>query len=274
MSFQPVIKWSGSKRSQAHFIVSQFPDEIDTYYEPFVGGGSVLFALLNSEKQVNQFHCIDANNDLISLWLEIKNNPTELVQYYNQLWIELNKDDNPYRRKDFYMEVRNRFNKERDPKDFVFLNRNCTNGLIRYNQKGEFNSSFHFSRNGILPETLKEIVSSWSTLLNQYNVQFTHGDYKDVSSNSNDIVYCDPPYAKTKGIYNGTINYEEFFQWVEAQEGKVLFSFDGKRGDNDYTYDVPSHLYQNHLYIPSGVSSFTRLKTQETTKVYESLYIC
>ena len=45
--FEPVIKWSGSKRSQAKQIVSCMPKEIDTYYEPFVGGGAVLFDILN-----------------------------------------------------------------------------------------------------------------------------------------------------------------------------------------------------------------------------------
>lgn len=273
MSFQPAIKWSGSKRSQSDTIVFHFPDKINTYYEPFVGGGSVLYNLLRSEKQVERYVCSDNNRDLIGLWLEIKERPEELLFNYRRMWNELNLDDNGQRKKDYYMMVRKRFNEEKNPADFMFLNRTCTNGLIRYNQKGEFNSSFHFSRKGINPDTVEEIISEWSELLNQKNVHFQVNDYQDVNTVSGDVLYCDPPYAATKGIYSGTLNYEEFFDWLSKQEGKMLLSFDGKRGDSDYTYDVPNELYKEHIYIPSGVSSFTRLKTKEITQVFESLYI-
>ena len=65
--FQPVIKWSGSKRSQAKNIVSYFPREIDTYYEPFCGGCSVLRALLESDIKVKNYVCSDINEGLIDL---------------------------------------------------------------------------------------------------------------------------------------------------------------------------------------------------------------
>ena len=56
MKFQPVIKWSGSKRSQSEEIIKRFPKQIDTYYEPFLGGGSVLFQLMNSNIEVNYYN--------------------------------------------------------------------------------------------------------------------------------------------------------------------------------------------------------------------------
>lgn len=273
MTHKPVIKWSGSKRSQSETIVSNFPESINTYYEPFVGGGSILYALLKSGKQAERYICSDNNADLISLWIEIKERPEELLLTYERMWNELNADENGQRKKDYYTAVRNRFNKEKHPADFMFLNRTCTNGLIRYNQKGEFNSSFHFSRKGIIPSNVSEIVLEWSELLNQHNVQFVLADYHHVDSERGDVVYCDPPYAATKGMYSGALNYEEFFEWISEQKGKVLLSFDGKRGDSDYTYEVPKELYTQHIYIASGVSSFTRLKTKEVTQVYESLYI-
>ena len=62
---QPLIKWTGSKRPIANKIIQYFPNEIDTYYEPFLGGGSVLFELLRSDKVVNSFNCSDLNNNLI-----------------------------------------------------------------------------------------------------------------------------------------------------------------------------------------------------------------
>ena len=74
--FEPVIKWSGSKRSQASEIISNFPKEIDTYYESFCGGCSVIRRLLSTDTiTVKHFICNDLNTDLIELWKLIKYRP-------------------------------------------------------------------------------------------------------------------------------------------------------------------------------------------------------
>lgn len=273
MKFQPAIKWSGSKRSQSEQIVSYFPKEIDTYYEPFVGGASVLFQLLHSDVKVNNYICSDINKDLIDLWNKIKSNPDNLIESYFIMWHELNIDDDIERKKQYFYTVRNRFNRERNPSDFLFLSRTCTNGLIRYNSKGEFNTSFHFSRKGIKPEKLKRIILYWSEKLNEYNVEFICCDYKEIITKENDFIYLDPPYANTKGMYYGEIDYEEFWNWLRKQNAKYLISFNGKRDVIDNTYNVPKDLYQQHIYLHSGRSSFKGLKHQVVQYVKESLYI-
>ena len=88
--FQPAIKWSGSKRSQAQKIIDFFPKKIDTYYEPFCGGCSVLRAMLESEIKVNKYVCSDINLTLISLWQLIKQNPKIVISNYKKHWMELN----------------------------------------------------------------------------------------------------------------------------------------------------------------------------------------
>jgi DNA adenine methylase len=97
--YEPVIKWSGSKRSQAEEILKYFPKEIDTYYEPFCGGASVLRRLLDSDIKVNHYVCSDLNVGLIDLWDEIMNHPDLVSSYYRQLWNELNIDDDKQRKK-------------------------------------------------------------------------------------------------------------------------------------------------------------------------------
>ena len=97
--FEPAVKWSGSKRSQAEEIISLFPKEINTYYEPFCGGCSVLRRLLSSEIRVNNYICSDLNGDLINLWNLIKEQPIELYEHYLLLWNELNKDENKDRKR-------------------------------------------------------------------------------------------------------------------------------------------------------------------------------
>lgn len=156
--------------------------------------------------------------------------------------------------------------------DFLFISRTTTNGLIRYNKKGEFNNSFHFTRRGIHPTSLKNIILEWSNLLNENNVLFIHQSYENVKSTSNDLIYLDPPYANTKGMYYGGIDLDMFFNWLSIQKGNYILSFDGKSGNLDNTYNVPNNLYSNHIYIKSGLSSFRKLKN-DNISVYESLYI-
>ena len=76
--FNPVIKWSGSKRSQAERIKKFLPESFDKYYEPFIGGGSMLYAI-NPEKAV----CGDICRPLIDLWNKIKNEPEQLAYEYS-----------------------------------------------------------------------------------------------------------------------------------------------------------------------------------------------
>lgn len=273
MKFEPVIKWSGSKRSQSESIISHFPKVIDTYYEPFIGGASVLRQLLHSDIKVKKYICSDINEDLINLWNYIRETPVVLAYMYEEMWNELNKDNDLERKKQYYYDVRARFNQSRSPIDFLFISRTTTNGLIRYNQKGEFNNSFHITRNGIKPDTLMKIMLGWAELLNKHHVQFVHMSYENIKTNTNDYIYLDPPYANTKGMYYGTIDYTILWDWLRQQGCKYSLSFDGTCGVEDRTYAVPDDLYNEHLYIYSGCSGFKRLKEQTTEYVSESLYI-
>ena len=84
-----LIKWAGSKRIQADAIVREFPGEIETYYEPFVGSGAVLYRLLCSDIQVKRFRCSDICGPLIDLWNVIKTDPRMLLERYEVLCGEL-----------------------------------------------------------------------------------------------------------------------------------------------------------------------------------------
>ena len=84
VKFQPIIKWSGSKRSQCEEILSYFPETIETYYEPFCGGCSMLMGLLNSDISVKRYVCSDLNGDLISLWNLIKTNSEIIYNSYTK----------------------------------------------------------------------------------------------------------------------------------------------------------------------------------------------
>lgn len=272
--FQPAIKWSGSKRSQSENIISKFPKKIETYYEPFCGGCSVLRQLLESDIKVNNYICSDINKGLIDLWNLIKTNPILVLDEYEKMWNELNVDDDKERKKQYFYKVRDRYNTSGNPIDFMFIMRTTTNGMPRYNNKGEFNNSFHVTRNGIIPETLRKVVIEWSELLNKNNVQFIHQDYLNIQSNENDLIYLDPPYANTKGMYYGTIDYDKLWNWLRNQKASYLLSFDGKTTSEDMTSEVPNDIYNEHIYLYSGNSSFRRvIGISNSEYVEESLYL-
>ena len=272
--FEPVIKWSGSKRSQAEYILTYFPKEIDVYYEPFCGGASVLRRLLNSNIKVNHFVCSDINKGLIDLWNEIVEHPEMVFAHYKKLWNELNLDNDIQRKKEYFISVRERYNKEHSPLDFMFIMRTTTNGMPRYNYNGDFNNSFHLTRNGIIPETLEKIIYEWSELLRQNKVQFISCSYEKIRPKKNDFIYLDPPYANAKGMYYGNIDYEKFWEWLRKLPCKYALSFDGVSGEEDNTWNVPEDIYTKHEYLINGNSSFKRVVGKSNNSiVYESLYL-
>ena len=272
MNFQPAIKWSGSKRSQCDEIISYFPRKIETYYESFLGGGSVAYRLMNSDINVNKFVLSDLNSDLINLYKLIQNDYKSIVSHYEFLWNELNKESDFERKKLYFVEIRKRLNEKHDPKDFMFIMRTTTNGMPRYNSDGEFNNSFHVTRNGIEPFRLEKILKEWNDTLNNHNVEFINASYDEFCPNENDFCYYDPSYANTKGMYFGAIDNGKFFSFLSDLKCPYCFSFDGYCEDEDSTYDVPKYVYDEHVYLKSGNSSFRRVIGNKTDKIiYESL---
>ena len=124
MKINPVIKWSGSKSRIAHKIVRFIPNH-DMYYEPFLGGGSVLYALNPQKGKAS-----DINESLIKLWKMIQLNPEYLSDYYEKSWRRMDIEGH-----EVYYEIRDKYNKDKLPEDLMFLSRTCVNGLIRFNQK-------------------------------------------------------------------------------------------------------------------------------------------
>lgn len=264
--FKPVIKWSGSKRSQASEIIKYLPDRFDTYYEPFVGGGSMLYAI-SPGKAV----CGDICEPLIALWNKIKDEPEELAEAYRVRWERLQNDGYLV-----YYDIRDEFNKRKQPEDLLFLSRTCVNGLIRFNADGEFNNSLHHTRPGIAPDALRKIITDWSSHIQ--GAEFMSANYSETTreATNKDLVYLDPPYFHTRGRYYGTIDYESFLNYLETLNTKgikYMLSFDGVRGDENYTVELPNDLYKRHIMIPSGNSSFKKVMDKETLKVFESLYL-
>lgn len=262
----PLIKWSGSKRSQTEKIIHLFPEDIDTYYEPFLGGGSILGAF-SPKKAI----CGDICSALIELWKLVQSKPNLVHSEYKKRWERLQEDKHP-----FYYEVRSRFNKKQSPHDLLFLTRTCVNGLVRFNKKGEFNNSLHYSRKGILPDNFKKIIETWGGKIKSYKFFTKH--YSDLTKNArkNDFVYLDPPYFNTRGRYFGKIDFDEFIEYLEYLNNRNIrfaLSFDGARGEKSYVVKLPKKLYKRHQLIFSGNSTFNKVQNGKIERVYESIYL-
>lgn len=260
---QPVIKWSGSKRHIATQICSYIDFNYNCYYEPFIGGGSILYTL-NPTKAV----CSDILPELIDLWILIRDNPQSLLDSYTEKWNQFKND------KQFYYNIREQFNKYRKPDDFFFLLRTCANGLVRFNSKDEFNVAVHHNRNGITPGNLEKILSDWSSKISSY--QFLCRDYTNILDDvlPGDLVYLDPPYFHTKTMYSNNISKEDLFNLLEqlnSKDVKWLLNLDGTNGDTSFVVDVPKDLYKEHILIENGICGFHKLKNVNS-KIAESLY--
>jgi len=274
-----LIKWTGSKRSQAGLIADLMPT-YNRYFDPFLGGGALLYIAAVPGSVAG-----DLYEPLISLWNLIQMEPDKVIKDYKNKWTDLNKeldaiDTNKIKKgesipKIFYV-VRKHFNETHDPLDLNFLMRTCVNGIVRFNNNGEFNNSFHLSRRGMTPEHFKKVVESWHTVIQR--VEFVCQDYDETLARAekDDFVYLDPPYAGNKQRYIENLDLERFFDTLEKlnQRGvKWALSFDGKRGKKDLTHNVPESLYKRQLYLTSGNSAVNKVLNGSIEQVAESLYL-
>lgn len=261
----PVIKWSGSKRKVAIELSDKFLSQ-GRYFEPFVGGGSML-----PFRGVQNGVASDIIPELIALWNEIKNNPESTANEYKVRWNKLQNEGH-----EIYYEIRNNFNKTKNPFDFLFLTRTCVNGLIRYNSDGEFNNSMHKNRPGINPERLKGILKDWSFLIK--GIEFLEQDYRETLSlaTKKDFVFLDPPYGGTKGRYTkNEFIVSDFYNELEKLNSKGvswMLTFDGNAGEREYDFQLPEEIYKNKFFVQTGNSPFTKLMKTSIDKINEAVY--
>ena len=202
---KPFIKWVGGKGQLLPQLEKQLPDELYeedfTYIEPFVGGGAMLFFMLQKFPNIKQVFINDINRNLTNAYKIIKQEPEGLVyrlKHIEQKYLNIKTENE---RKDFYLEMRRRFNEENlssldKTALLIFLNRTCFNGLYRENAKGFFNVPFGRYVNPTICN--EEVIYADSELLNRYDVQILNGDFKDTTKNIDNagltFFYFDPPY--------------------------------------------------------------------------------
>lgn len=193
----PFLKWVGGKRQLMPAITKMMPKKFTNYYEPFVGGGAVLFHTQPKKAVIN-----DLNEDLINVYKIIKDKPEELIA---NLKTHKNKSEYFYdiRILDRTVGFENLSNIKKASR-VIYLNKTCYNGLYRVNNSGEFNSPFGRYKN---PNIVNDItIRAVSKYLNDNKIQILNTDYEEVLENAEkgSFVYFDPPYHPVSKSSNFT----------------------------------------------------------------------
>ena len=201
---KPFVKWAGGKRQILDKLKEYVPVEYNTYYEPFVGGGALLFELAPKHAVIN-----DLNKELMNTYKVLCDE-----EKFKKMCRVLNNYEANHS-EEFYYEIRNKdrnkntYNKLSDytrAARTIYLNKACFNGLYRVNSKGEFN----------VPYGKKTKVNTYdgnnlitvSNYLTMNDIKILNVDYKEAlkTAKKGDFVYIDPPYDSDTAIFT---NYTE-----------------------------------------------------------------
>jgi DNA adenine methylase len=186
------LKWVGGKRRIADEITRFFPEKYGTYFEPFVGGGSVFLAAEPTAALLS-----DVNLGLINYYVHLRDTPDALMDSATQLEQTFNRLNSQQSKKEHFYEQRHLFNRsERSGVEaaavFLYLNKTAFNGLYRENSKGEFNVPFNNKE--VL--TLFEVDNLMENSKRLQNAELSNVGFEQAVSTAKegDLVYFDPPY--------------------------------------------------------------------------------
>ncbi|MBN3534903.1 DNA adenine methylase [Mycoplasma procyoni] len=189
LTISPFVKWVGGKTQLLKEIEKRLPKNFNNYFEPFAGGGAVLFAFQPQKAFIN-----DINPHLVNVYKIIQTQPQELIKTLNE-W------DSIETTKEKYFEMRNRYNQkilnnELDLESaclFIYLNKRSFNGLYRVNSKGLFNVPFN-NKNFVKSFSEENILNISSYIK---NISIQNDDFESFlkTASKGDFVFLDSPYA-------------------------------------------------------------------------------
>jgi DNA adenine methylase len=196
---KPIIKWVGGKTKLLPYIIENLPNkEFKNYYEPFVGGASVIIELLSKDieyKIVRKYNISDINKSLINVYNIVKTKLDDLI-------IELNNEKYTNLLNNYNIN-KTRFNEIKFDNEncieraalFIYLNKCGFNGMFRENKSGEYNIPFGKMKNPKICDNIT--LNNFKTIMKDVNIACSR--YQDILelTQKDDLVYLDPPYHDT-----------------------------------------------------------------------------
>ena len=268
----PFVKWAGGKRQLLTQIRERMPEKYNNYYEPFVGGGAVIFELLPENALIN-----DINKALINTYRQICNVPEEFLNAVNKLDKEMWDDGKKY-----YYSLREQYNDKLMKEEydvelaalFVFINKHCFNGLYRVNGKGLFNVPYNNSRRLSVDE---EAIMATSEYL--HGVTIMDGDFETAckGAKDGDFIFIDSPYAPLNPTSFESYTKEGFDIESHKRLAKLFHELTA-RGCycmlTKHNTDLINELYGNKGYKIDVVSVKRMINSDATNRVGEEVIIC
>ena len=271
-SVAPFVKWAGGKRQLISQIRERMPEKYNDYYEPFVGGGAVIFDLLPANALIN-----DINKALINTYRTICNEPDAFLKEVNRLDNDMWEDGKKY-----YYFIRECYNDKlmRSEYDvelaalFVFINKHCFNGLYRVNGKGLFNVPYNNSRRVSVDE---DVIIATSEYLR--GVTIIDGDFEQACKNAKkgDFVFIDSPYAPLNPTSFESYTKEGFDIESHKRLAKLYDELTA-RGCycmlTNHNTELINELYGNKDYKIDVVSVKRMINSDASNRVGEEVIIC
>lgn len=259
---KPFIKWAGGKTqllTQFENILPHNLEEVEyfTYIEPFVGGGAMLFHMLQKYTNIGRVIINDINPNLITAYRVIRDTPERLITDLKMLQREFRQNSNEEARKEYFLRIRKSYNEDThndvtNTAMFIFLNRTCFNGLYRVNSKGYFNVPFGKYTNPTICD--EELLLEDSQILQ--NVEILCGDYTQIEryADNNTFIYFDPPYRPLSTTSSFTSYSKENFDDTEQTRLAHFFARLSRYGckmmlsNSDCRAQNPNDTFFENLY--------------------------
>ena len=268
----PFIKWAGGKRQLLTQIRERMPESFNNYYEPFVGGGAVIFDLRPTSAVIN-----DINKALINAYKQICNASNEFLKKLNELDEAMWEDG-----KEYYYSLREHYNDKLMKEEFdvelaalfVFINKHCFNGLYRLNKKGLFNVPYNNSRSFSCDVATIRSISEYLK-----NVTILDGDFQDACQNAKkgDFLFIDSPYAPLNSTSFESYTKDGF--GIESHKILAdLYDELTSRGCycmlTNHNTELINELYGDKGYRIDVVSVKRMINSDATNRVGEEVIIC
>ncbi|MDO5303077.1 MAG: DNA adenine methylase [Clostridia bacterium] len=268
----PFVKWAGGKRQLMDRISERMPLNYNNYYEPFVGGGAVLFGIQPDCAVIN-----DLNASLINTYRIIANRPEDFIATINRLDSEMSEDG-----KNYYYNLRERYNDKLMKSEldvemaalFVFINKHCFNGLYRVNGKGLFNVPYNNSRKKSIDE---ESILAVSEYLKK--IKILQGDFEVACKDAQkgDFVFLDSPYAPLNPSTFESYTKEGFDVESHVRLANLYDDLTG-RGCycmlTNHNTEFINELYENKGYRIDVVSVKRMINSDSSNRTGEEVIIC
>jgi DNA adenine methylase len=258
-----LLKWIGSKQRMAHEIISYFPVEFGTYFEPFLGSGGVLSTLVPEVAIAS-----DTFAPLMEIWQTLKKSPSTLNEWYRVRWQKM-MDGNKV---EMYEEIKASYNSKPNGADLLFLSRSCYGGVVRFRKADGYMSTPCGIHKPISPESFSRRVDEWHK--RTAGTTFLHLDYEEAMSlaKPGDLIYCDPPYSHSQAILYGAQSFdlEHLLSVIEKCKERGVFvalSIDGTKRSGDLICDLPlpAGLFERKMLIDIGHSMLKRFQMNGKT---------